>query len=113
MSVIANPPSPHSREAVIRSLKAAVRLARSDESPDGRYASGMSAYDRWVGMLRNPGIAAAAENEAGALVSGNAHICHCLVDARRCAAKYLRQEAARFPDSIGGTEEALASYGSR
>lgn len=97
--------SPASRESVVWSLQTAVQNARTEKV--GGYAMGFAAWDRWIRELGDirPIIGKTQEildkydtkEEAPFSVQlGNAWCYDGLIDARRCAAGYLRSVADGF-----------------
>ena len=93
------------RQSVVWSLKTAVRNAHT---PDHKgYTMGFAAWERWIRELGNlrPVIAKTQEHLAKfdtdesapfGIQIGNAWCYDSLIDARRCAAKYLRHVAPMF-----------------
>jgi RNA polymerase sigma-70 factor (ECF subfamily) len=78
--------APDRREARLRSLRAAVELARTESF--GEYASGFAAYQLWINTLENPG--------GNTDLLGNAYCYAILLTSREAAAEYLRRSADDF-----------------
>jgi hypothetical protein len=78
--------------ALVRSLGLAGELSRTRRTgEEGKYACGFVAYESWIADLRDQAkLAELRGPDEAALSNANAHIYYCLVDARECAAKYLR-----------------------
>lgn len=90
--------APDRRQAILRALRSAVDLARTEENQDGTYPSGFRALRLWVGWLRDQ-ERMARETTGDKLFGtalGNAFILDCWVDARRAAAIFLRANAQRL-----------------
>jgi hypothetical protein len=92
-------PKQPSIECITRSLETAVMLAHNQQLLEDVYASGFTAYQRWIDALSDESFIHDVDIDAGAIVLGNAHIYYCLVDARRCAAQYLRNILTRLPEA--------------
>ena len=114
--------APPRRQSIVWSLRTAVRNARKADQ-DG-YAMGFAAWDRWIrelGDLRSV-IAEPQEyldkfdTEESApfeIQLGNAWCYDSLIDARRCAAKYLRSVSELFgQDAAGHLRLAADAYDS-
>jgi len=108
MAIVSKLPLALTRDAVIASLRTATMLATTRELLDKSYASGFAAYDRWIAALRDPAFVESADTGPEAVVLGNAHIYYCLVDARRCAAGYLRNSTTKLLPEIAGPLRAIA-----
>jgi hypothetical protein len=108
MATISKLPTTATRDAVIESLRTATMLATTSELLDKSYASGFAAYDRWVAALQEPTFVDSADTSPEAVVLGNAHIYYCLVDARQCAADYLRNTATRLLSEIAEPLQDIA-----
>jgi hypothetical protein len=104
----ADTPPPPRRESIVASLRTAVANAAA-EKLDG-YAAGFAAYKRWIAELRDiapvqkviqANLAkqkrpSAEKDVRFNLCLGNAWCFESLIDARRCAAAYLRSVAGEF-----------------
>ncbi len=108
MAIMSKLPLAVTRDAVIASLRTATMLATTRELLDKSYASGFAAYDRWIAALRDPAFVESADTGPEAVVLGNAHIYYCLVDARRCAAGYVRNSTTKLLPEIAGPLRAIA-----
>ena len=81
-------PIPPRRESVLWSLRTAVQNARRAECEG--YRMGFAAYEYWIRELSDP--------ENPGIQLGNAWCYESLIDARKCAAEYLRD----ISDLFGG-----------
>ncbi|MFC1661664.1 hypothetical protein ACFL3S_09470 [Gemmatimonadota bacterium] len=97
LGVIDELPKKPGRDSVVKSLEVAVELAHTTELFENSYASGFTAYERWISNLLDDSFIPLADMDAGAILLGNAHIYYCLVDARRCASAYLEKWKGEFP----------------
>jgi hypothetical protein len=84
----ANPPKP-AIQFYIESLKRTEQL--SDHPIIGKYYLGFTAYEKWISdLLDESKIKKLSKNGQPELSNQNAHIYYSLLDARQCAAEYLR-----------------------
>jgi beta-lactamase regulating signal transducer with metallopeptidase domain len=100
------------REAAVESLQRAVQLAASERFD--AYTAGFAAYDQWIAILEDGKVFAedaAPKDRDGALL-GNAFVYSCLIDARRCASKYLPMTQNQFwPEGATHIARAAGLYG--
>ena len=93
---------PDRRQAILRALRSAVDLARTEENQDGTYPSGFRALRLWAGWLRDQERMAreTTDDKRFGTALGNAFILDCLIDARQAAAIFLCANAKRLgPDA--------------
>jgi hypothetical protein len=91
------PPKP-AIQSYIDSLRRAVQL--SDHPITDKYYLGFTAYEKWISeLLDESKIKKLSKNSQPELSNQNAHIYYSLLDARQCAADYLR-----YIDEILGAE---------
>jgi len=108
------------RQAVLDSLRRAVWLAR--EATLGETSIGFAAWERWISELRDvePVFAKSQgyldqfdtqESAPFEIQLGNAWCYDSLIDARRCAAEYLREQTGLFAADVArALENAAAAY---
>lgn len=106
-------PRQPNQATLVDSLKQGVMLAQiSRTGENGEYACGFAAYERWITGLTDPAaIKALSAGDEPRLSNANAHIYYCLLDARRCAAEYLRAIAEDLgQEAQAHLQQAAANY---
>ncbi|MFH1006276.1 MAG: DUF362 domain-containing protein [Candidatus Latescibacterota bacterium] len=96
-----------SREAILRSLRGAVALAREADTvaPEGTIHAGFRAYEIWIGELRKISHKSMDDRARSNLMSFNGNLLPTLISDRDAAARFLKKIAENFQ---GADQDALS-----
>lgn len=98
------------RKCAVESLKLAVKLANTEKAGD--YLCGFNAWQTWMTRLRDDALFGKTDEKAvRAMMHGNAWIYQNLMDARACAADYLKSVRGEFEgDAAAHVAKAAGFY---